>query len=142
MGQWIGAQGQVKVAKKMQNPPQRTPNQKCKKLFLMSTRRLAESVEGFNSSLALAASDLWPKKGEPIDWLLRSLKGYEFIYSVYLFNKTNQWLLMITFSTFCKKGRQLFRNFMTCLMLLWKSQHCGECTSRMTYLSCSTGLHH
>jgi len=26
------------------------------------TRRLAESVEGLNSSLALAAGDLWPKK--------------------------------------------------------------------------------
>jgi len=32
----------------------------------MSTRRLAESVEGLNSSLALAAGDLWPKKGRPI----------------------------------------------------------------------------
>jgi len=30
----------------------------------MLTRRLAESVEGLNSSLALAAGDLWPKKGE------------------------------------------------------------------------------
>jgi len=29
----------------------------------MSTRRLAESVESLNSSLALAAGDLWPKKG-------------------------------------------------------------------------------
>ena len=29
----------------------------------MSTRRLAESIEGLNSSLALAAGDLWPKKG-------------------------------------------------------------------------------
>jgi len=28
----------------------------------MSTRRLAESVEGSNSSLALAAGDLWPKR--------------------------------------------------------------------------------
>jgi len=27
----------------------------------MSTRRLAESVEGLKSSLALAAGDLWPK---------------------------------------------------------------------------------
>jgi len=32
----------------------------------MSTRRLAESVEGLNSSLALVAGDLWPKKGRPI----------------------------------------------------------------------------
>jgi len=29
----------------------------------MSTRKLAESVKGLNSSLALAAGDLWPKKG-------------------------------------------------------------------------------
>ena len=49
---------------------------KTKKIFFsMSTRRLAESVEGLNSSLALAAGDLWPKKGEPIYWLARSLKG-------------------------------------------------------------------
>jgi len=32
----------------------------------MSTRRLAESVDGLDSSLALAAGDLWPKKGRPI----------------------------------------------------------------------------
>jgi len=41
----------------------------------MSTRRLGESVEGLNSSLALAASNLWPKMGEPICWLAWSLKG-------------------------------------------------------------------
>jgi len=41
----------------------------------MSTRRLGESVEGLNSSLALAAGDLWSKKGEPIYWLARLLKG-------------------------------------------------------------------
>jgi len=43
--------------------------------FFMSTRRLAESVEGLNSSLALAAGDLWPKKGAPICWCARLLKG-------------------------------------------------------------------
>jgi len=41
----------------------------------MSTRRLAESVEGLNSSLALVAGDLWPKKGAPICWCAWSLKG-------------------------------------------------------------------
>jgi len=40
----------------------------------MSTRRLAESVKGLNSSLALAAGDLWPKKGRPIA-VVKSLKG-------------------------------------------------------------------
>jgi len=43
--------------------PQQTPNQKQKKFFSMLTRRLVESVESLNSSLALAAGDLWPKKG-------------------------------------------------------------------------------
>jgi len=32
----------------------------------MSTKRLAESVKGLNSSLALAVGNLWPKKGWPI----------------------------------------------------------------------------
>ena len=48
-------------------------NRQTKIFFLMSTRRLAESLEGLNSSLALAAGDLWPKKGEPIYWLAQSL---------------------------------------------------------------------
>ena len=43
--------------------------------FSMSTRRLAESIEGLNSSLALAAGDLWPKKCRSIYWPARSLEG-------------------------------------------------------------------
>jgi len=39
---------------------------KTKFFFSMLTRRIAESVKGLNSSLALAAGDLWPKKGKPI----------------------------------------------------------------------------
>jgi len=46
--------------------PSANAKPKTKKFFSMSTRRLGESVEGLNSSLALAAGDLWPKKGEPI----------------------------------------------------------------------------
>jgi len=41
-------------------PPENL-NPKTKTFFSMLTRRLAESVEGLNSSLA--AGDLWPKKG-------------------------------------------------------------------------------
>ena len=58
MAQWVGAQGQVKVAKKRKNTPhlwrspQRTPN-----FFSISTRRLVESVEGLNSSLALVKGE-------------------------------------------------------------------------------------
>jgi len=80
MGQWVGAQGQVKVAKNVKTPPlvsfppaNAKPNTKF--FFSMSTTRLAESVEGLNSSLAPAAGDLWPKTGKPIYWLARLLKG-------------------------------------------------------------------
>ena len=48
----------------MTSPPE-NPHRKRKTFFSMSTRRLAESVKGLNSSLALAAGDLWPKKGRP-----------------------------------------------------------------------------
>ena len=47
------------------SPPE-NPHRKRKTFFSMSTRRLAESVEGLNSSLALVAGDLWPKKGRLI----------------------------------------------------------------------------
>jgi len=81
MGQLVRVQGQVKVATKCKNtptcdvPPRKRQTKNKKLFFLMSTRRLAEIVEGLNSSLALAAGDLWPKKGESIYLLARSLKG-------------------------------------------------------------------
>jgi len=42
--------------------PQRTPNQKRKVFVSISSRRLAESVEGLNSSLAQSPGQLWPKE--------------------------------------------------------------------------------
>jgi len=49
----------------------RKPQPKTKNVFFwMSTRRLAESVEGLNSSLALAAGDLWPKRAGQL-WPLK-----------------------------------------------------------------------
>ena len=81
MGQLVKAQGQVKMAKKMQKTlplvtfPLANAKPQTKNFFSVSTRRLAESVEGFNSSLALAAGDLWPKKDKPIYCLAWSLKG-------------------------------------------------------------------
>jgi len=57
-------------------------NAKPKKFF---SRRLAESVEGLNSSLALAAGDLWPKKGvkglRDIPEAQKSLNGSSAIFS-------------------------------------------------------------
>jgi len=64
MDHWNGAQGLVKVAKKTQKhphlwrSPQRTPNPNWKKFFSISTTRLAESVEGLNSSLAQLVGEL------------------------------------------------------------------------------------
>ena len=64
MPQWIWVQGQVKVAKKTQKhrhlwrSPQRTPNRKRKTFFSISTRRLAESVDGLDSSLTQSPGEL------------------------------------------------------------------------------------
>jgi len=61
MAQWVGAQGQVTVAENTptcgvppENPPLKT------KIFFFSilTARLAESVEGLNSSLAQSPGEL------------------------------------------------------------------------------------
>jgi len=52
------------------------PNWKRKTLFSISTRRLAESVEGLNNSLALAVGDLWPKKGRPIA-AIKGIKAFQ-----------------------------------------------------------------
>ena len=54
MAQWIGAQGQVKVAKNTPTcgVPPRNPPQNEKNCFSISTTKLAESVEDLNSSLA------------------------------------------------------------------------------------------
>ena len=56
--------------------PQKSLNPKRNIFFSILTPGLAESVEGLNSSLALAAGDLWPKKGGPTYWRARSLKGW------------------------------------------------------------------
>jgi len=69
-----GGQKNAKILPLVTFPPANA-KPKTKSLFPMSTRRLAESVEGLNSSLALPAGNVWPKKGEPIYWLARSLKG-------------------------------------------------------------------
>ena len=67
MAQWVGVQDRPKVARKKQKHPHLwwspwEPQTQNKIFFSISTRRLAESVDGLNSSLALAAGDLWPKK--------------------------------------------------------------------------------
>ena len=81
MGQWGGAQGLPKFTKISKtclhcDVTSRKPHRKRKTFFSMSTRRLAESVEGLNSSLALATGDLWPKKGRPIA-AVKGLKARE-----------------------------------------------------------------
>jgi len=69
MARCIGAQGQVKPAKNAKNTrlwrqTQTTPNANW--IFLkIETTRLPESVEGLNSSPALATGELWPKMCQP-----------------------------------------------------------------------------
>jgi len=49
----------------MTSPAENLPP-KAKIVFFILSTRLAKSVEGLNSSLALVADNLWPKKGRPI----------------------------------------------------------------------------
>ena len=58
----------------MWRPPKKTQNWKMF-FFWLGTRRLAESVEGLNTSLAAAAGELWPKEFRPLQWPVRALKG-------------------------------------------------------------------
>ena len=66
MAQWVGVKGQVRVAKKSQNTPtcgappaNSKPKPKTKNVFFsISSRRLAESVDGLDSSLAQSAGEL------------------------------------------------------------------------------------
>jgi len=63
MSQWVGVQGRVKVAKKAKTPPfvavpKENPTLKTKHFFSISPSRLAESVDGFNSSLAQSPGEL------------------------------------------------------------------------------------
>jgi len=64
--------GPVKVGQKLKNTPfcnspqeNYKPKSKKKK-FLVEARRLAASVEGLDSSLAIVAGELWPKKCRPL----------------------------------------------------------------------------
>jgi len=70
-----GGQKNAKTPPLVTFPPANAKPKTKKFFFSMSTRRLAESVEGLNSSLALAAGDSWSKKGKPIYWLALSLKS-------------------------------------------------------------------
>jgi len=61
---WIGAQGQSKWVKNSKtcflcDVTKRKPHTQTNN-FLIETRRLAESVNGLNSSLAIAIVELWP----------------------------------------------------------------------------------
>jgi len=54
---------------------QKTSHRNRKLFFRFFTRKLAKSVEGLDSSLALAAGDFWPKNCESIYWIARPLKA-------------------------------------------------------------------
>ena len=73
MAHWDGAQGQPKMAKITQTsllmtfPPENL-QPKTKKIFSILTTRLAESVEGLNSSLAQSPGELYDCKALQEKW--------------------------------------------------------------------------
>ena len=76
MAQWVGAQGQVNVAKNTPTcgvSPRKLPTENEKIFFLIS--RLAESVEGLNSSLAQSPGELYDCKALHEMWFSRDLNG-------------------------------------------------------------------
>ena len=78
MDQWVGAPGQVKIAKNtplMTFPPE-NPYRKRKIFFSILTTGLAESVEGLNSSLAQSPGELYDCKALHETWFSQDLKGW------------------------------------------------------------------
>jgi len=57
---------------------QKNPTENEKRFFSIASRRLAESEDGLDSSLAPSPDELWPKECEPIYGLSRSLNLHEF----------------------------------------------------------------
>jgi len=106
MAHWIGAQGQVKLAKKTQKhlhlwrPPQWTPNPKRKTFFSKWTRRLAESVEDLNNSLALSVGKLWLNKVSTTIVALRSLMRFRELLMRKIIWMSNEWNVAHFFELF------------------------------------------
>jgi len=80
MTDWVGAQGQVNLAKKTQttcDDTPRNPQIQNENFFLICGLRLAESVEGLNSSLAQSPGELLSCQlfKNCKNWLTRDLKG-------------------------------------------------------------------
>jgi len=72
---WIAAQGQSKLVKNSKTHPlsdvlPREPQTQNLNFFSFETK----SVEGLNSSLAMAAGELWPKD----NFMARALEDYDF----------------------------------------------------------------
>jgi len=59
----------------LQRSPQRTPNRKRKPFFSISSRKLAESEDGLDSSLAQSGGELQRCKLAPKFWRARDSKG-------------------------------------------------------------------
>jgi len=63
MSDWISTQGQLKWVQNSKicllcDVTKRNPPPKSNNFFFIETRRLAESVDGLNSSVAIVAGDL------------------------------------------------------------------------------------
>jgi len=75
MAQWVVVQGQVKLAKKSKNTPTCSGPQTKNRFFSILSRRLAESEDCLDSSLAQSGGKLERCKLAPKFWRARDLKG-------------------------------------------------------------------
>jgi len=108
MAHWDCAQGQAKMAEITQKHPylwrsaQKSSNPKRKIVVSILTTRLAESVEGLNSSLAQSPGELQDCKALQEKWHTRDWKGWTTL--IWLYN-----YLVLIFSE-CQ-SHILFSNF-------------------------------
>ena len=70
-----GGQIKVKTPPLVAGPPREPQTENEKRFFSISTRRLAESVDGFDSSLAQSAGELWSCRGRAKKMASAGLKG-------------------------------------------------------------------
>jgi len=81
MTRWVVVQGQVNVAKKSKNtpncsgPPSEPQTENKNRIFSISRRKLAESEDGLDSSLAQSGGELQRYKLSPKFWRARDLQG-------------------------------------------------------------------
>jgi len=112
-----------KGGQKFQNIPSlwrrlQKPTSQAKNFFSISTRRIAESVGGLNSSLALAAGKLQDCKALQKKWRTRDLKDQDTLFttqfhaihlSLVTVTHTHTWIVVLKRESLGSQSRKLFQ---------------------------------